>query len=111
MRLWLTFILSAILTGQGLAQKLPAKPLTVSAEPTASLGSGVWVKVRWANTSDRALDSSANILDATNVDPNFVFELLDSSDRPVPRKVYKFPETSDMLNSGRSRPERALHAM
>jgi hypothetical protein len=103
MKLWLTFILSGMLTGHGLAQKLPTKPpftLTVSTEPTASLNTGVWVKVHWTNTSDRALDSSANILDAQNVDPNFLFDLLDDSGRPVPRKVYRFPETSGHAEFG-----------
>jgi hypothetical protein len=103
MKLWLTFILSAMLTGHGLAQKPPAKPpftLTVSTEPTANLASGVWVKVRWTNTSNQELDSSASILDATNVDPNFLFDLLDSDGRLVPRKVYKFPETSGHAEFG-----------
>lgn len=103
MKMCLTFIISVILTGPGLAQKQPVKPpftLTLSAEPTASLDSGVWVKLSWTNTSDQALDASANILDATNVDPNFLFELLDKVGRPVPKKVYTFPQTSGHAEFG-----------
>lgn len=103
MKLWLMILLSAVLAAPGVAQKQSAKPpftLNLSAEPTSSLGSGVWVKVRWTNTSEQALDSSANILDATNVDPNFVFELLDKNGRPVPRKVYKFPQNSGHAEFG-----------
>jgi hypothetical protein len=96
MKLGLTLFLSALLFGPVLAQKQPPKQpftLILSAGSTATLSSGVWVKLRWTNTSDKALDSSANILEATNVDPNFLFDLLENGGRPVPRKQYKFPET------------------
>ncbi len=103
MKLWLTLMLSAIITAPGFAQKQPSKlPFTLSltAEPTPNLRSGVWVKVRWTNTSEKALDSSANILDATNVDPNFIFELLDKNGHPMPRKMYKFPQNSGHAEFG-----------
>src|SRR6266446_2911509 len=96
MKPWLILLLTAICAGPTPAQKHTAKPpftLVLTAEkPTVSLGSDVWVKIRWTNTSDQSLDASANILDATNVDPNFLFELLDASGHPVPRKVYRFPQ-------------------
>ena len=104
MKLCLTLLLSALLAGLASAQKQPAKPpftLVLSAEKaTATLGSDVWVKVRWTNTSGQTLDASANILDATNVDPNFLFEFLDDDGRPVPRKVYEFPQTSGHAEFG-----------
>jgi hypothetical protein len=98
MKLCLTLFLSVLLSGLAPAQKRPDKPpftLILSAEKgAATLGADVWVKVRWTNTSDQALDASANILDATNVDPNFLFEFLDDNRHPVPRVVYEFPQTS-----------------
>jgi len=103
-KLCLTLFLSALLAGLASAQKQPSKPpftLVLSAEkPTATLDSDVWVKVRWTNTSDQALDASANMLAATNVDPNFLFVLFDGNGRPVPRKVYKFPQTSGHAEFG-----------
>ena len=93
----------AAVAGPVLGQKLPTKlpfALDLISGTKASLSSGVWVKVRWTNTSEKALDSSANILDATNVDPNFLFDLSDKNGRPVPRKVYKFPETSGHAEFG-----------
>jgi hypothetical protein len=100
----------AVIAGFGLSQKLRSGSsftLVVSTEPTAGPGPDVWVKVRWTNTSAQALDASANILDATNVDPNLLFELRDNRGRPVRKKVYKFPETSGhaefgVLNPGES---------
>jgi hypothetical protein len=104
MKLCLTLFLSALLAGLASAQKQPAKTpftLVLSAEKaTVTLDSDVWVKVRWTNTSDQTLDASANILDATNVDPNFLFEFLDEDGRPVPRKVFKFPQTSGHAEFG-----------
>jgi hypothetical protein len=97
MKLWITLIFAAILTVPAPVQKQPSKqPFTIvlTAEPKASLDSGIWVKYCYTNTSDRDLDASANILDAQNVDPNFHFELLDKEGRPVPMKVYSFPETA-----------------
>ena len=111
MKVWLAFILCGILTGYGLAQKPPKKSpftLTLGGGPTASLNTGVWVKVQWTNTSDRPLDSSANILDAQNVDPNFLFDLLDDTGRPVPKKVYKFPETSGHAEFGTLKPGESI---
>ena len=58
------------------------------------------MKVRWTNTSGQTLDASANILDATNVDPNFLFKFLDEDGRPVPRRDYKFPQTSGHAEFG-----------
>lgn len=106
MKLCLALFLSALLAGLATAQKQPTTTppftLVLSAEkPTATLDSDVWVKVRWTNTSDQALDASANILDATNVDPNFFFVLLDGDGRPVPSKVYEFPQTSGHAEFGR----------
>ena len=104
MKLCLAFFLSALLAGLASAQNQPTKPpftLVLSAEkPAPTLDSDVWVKVRWTNTSDRTLDASSNILDATNVDPNFLFVLFDRDGRPVPRKVYKFPQTSGHAEFG-----------
>ncbi|MGB8323795.1 MAG: hypothetical protein WCE52_12630 [Candidatus Acidiferrum sp.] len=103
MKLWHALVLSTVMLGSAFAQKPSAKQpftLTLSAGPTESLGSGVWVKVQWTNTSDQALDAIANVLDATIADPNFVFEFLDKSGRPVPRKMYKFPETSGHAEFG-----------
>jgi hypothetical protein len=104
MKLCFTLFLYALLAGLAAAQKSPVKPpftLVLSAEKaTATLGADVWVKVRWTNTSHQALDASANILDATNVDPNFLFEFLDENRRPVQRKVYEFPETSGHAEFG-----------
>ena len=107
MKIWLTLILSAVAALPLLGEKATAKPpfeLSLSGETTASLSSGVWVRVRWTNTSSKALDSSANILDATNVDPNFHFELRGKYGRPVPTKVYKFPETSGHAEFGTLEP-------
>jgi hypothetical protein len=103
-KLCLTLFLSALLAGLASAQKQPAKApftlvLTIE-KATVTLGSDVWVKVRWTNTSDQALDASANILDATNADPNFLFKFLDEEGRPVPRKVYRFPQTSGHAEFG-----------
>jgi hypothetical protein len=101
--LCLALFLSAFLSGRALAQKRPAKPpfkLILSAEKAVTLGADVWVKIRWTNTSDQTLDASANILDATNVDPNFLFEFLDKNRRPVPRVVYEFPQTSGHAEFG-----------
>lgn len=58
------------------------------------------LRVRKVLRTKHALDSSANILDATNVDPNSLFELLDNGSRPLPRRVYKFPETSGRAEFG-----------
>jgi hypothetical protein len=84
--------------------KAPFTLVLTMENPTVTLGSDARVKVQWTNTSDKALDSSANILDATNVDPNFLFELLDDSGRPVPKKVYKFPQTSGHAEFGKLKP-------
>ncbi len=104
MKLWLALTLPAILAASTMVQKHAAKPpftLALSAEKTAAtLGSDIWVKLCWTNTSDEALDSSANILDAENVDPSFHFDIVDISGRPVPRKVYKFPQTSGHAEFG-----------
>jgi hypothetical protein len=104
MRLWPMLLLTAICAGATLPQNHASKPpfelVLTTEKPTASLGSDVGVKVRWTNTSDQALDASANILDATNVDPNFLFELLDASGHAVPTKVFRFPQTSGHAEFG-----------
>lgn len=103
----LLFILLVVLTGATPAQKPVKAPFTVvltTENPNATLGSDVWVKVQWTNTSDKPLDSSANILDATNVDPNFLFELVDADGHALPMKVYKFPQTSGHAEFGTLKP-------
>ena len=111
MRLVITWTLAAILAVPSVGQKSPAKQpftLLLTAEPKASLNSGVWVKVRWTNASDQDLDSSANILDATNVDSNFIFDLLDKNGSPVPARVYKFPQTSGHAEFGALKPGESI---
>jgi len=111
MKWCLTLLLCVLLVNLTPARQEPAKTpftLALSCENAiTTLGSDAWVKVRWTNTSDRALDASANILDATNIDPNFLFELFDENGHPVPKKVYRFPLTSGhaefgTLNAGES---------
>jgi hypothetical protein len=95
MRLLIVFALTV--AGGILAQRPTGKaPFTLvlsTEDPTVTIGSDIWVKLQWTNTSDRAIDSSANILDATNVDPNFLFKLIDANGHSLPVKVYKFPQT------------------
>jgi len=104
MKRCLTLLFCVLLVNLTLAQKQPAKTpftLALSCETAiTTLGSDVWVKVRWTNTSDRGLDASANILDATNIDPNFLFELFDENGHPVPKKIYRFPQTSGHAEFG-----------
>jgi hypothetical protein len=99
-----TLCFSVLLAGLALAQQQAAKPpfaLALSAEKTiATLGSDVWVKVLWTNTSEQPLDASANILDATNIDSNFHFVLLYENHRPVPKRRYEFPQTSGHAEFG-----------
>ena len=100
----MNFLSILILLLAGATTKAPFTLVLTMESPTVALGSDVRVKVQWTNTSDKALDSSANILDATNVDPNFRFELLDAHGHATPRKVYKFPQTSGHAEFGTLKP-------
>jgi hypothetical protein len=108
MKPWLALTLPAILAVSTIPQKHTAiPPFTLALSPeksAATLGSDIWVKVRWTNISDRALDSSANILDAENVDPNFHFDLVDMTGHTVPRRVYEFPHTGGHAEFGTLQP-------
>lgn len=67
--------------------------ITISPESqTVRAGSEVEVTVHLKNTSDRELDLSANISGLTGVDPNYTYEVRDSSGSLVPRRAYKHPE-------------------
>jgi len=98
--------------GIAAAQKQLFKPpftLVLSADKTTvGLGTEVWVRVKWTNTSGQELDASASILDATNVDPNFLFELLDENQRPVPKRAYKFPDTFGHAEFGTLKPGESM---
>ncbi len=95
MKPWLILVLTAICAGPTPAQKHTAKPpftLVLTAEkPTVSLGSDVWVKVRWTNTSDEELNASAYVDKSTNLDLNYSLEFRDSGGRPVPKIPDKSP--------------------
>jgi len=67
--------------------------ITISPESqTVRTGSEAEITVHLKNTSDRELDISANISDLTGVDPNYTYEVRDSSGSLVPRRAYKHPE-------------------
>jgi len=61
-------------------------------KPVVKAGADVWVKVRVTNTSTRTIDASANIDDMIGVNPNYVFDVRDSSGNQVSKRVYKHPE-------------------
>ena len=107
-RLFQTLLLFVFIVGISSAQKHIPKPpftLALSAEKTTvTLRPELWVKLKWTNTSSQALDASANILDATSVDPNFRFELLDENRHPVPKKAYTFSQTSGHAEFGTLNP-------
>jgi hypothetical protein len=78
--------------GENHAAKQPFTLVIRAQEPTVKAGSGVSINVHLTNTSNRDLDASANISDMTRVDPNYLFDVRDSSGKSVPRRVYQHPE-------------------
>jgi len=108
----LTILILALAGGTPAQRPTIKAPFTLALtteNPTVTLGSNISVTIQWTNTSDKALDSSANILDATNVDPNFVFELLDAKGQALPRKVYNFPQTFGHAEFGTLKPGETIN--
>ena len=73
----------------------PKQPFVITISPesqTVRSGSEAEITVHLKNTSDRKLDLSANISDLTGVDPNYTYEVRDSSGNLVPQRTYKHPE-------------------
>lgn len=89
----------------GAQSSSPKQPFTIvltSEQPSVKVGVGVWVNVNLTNTSNKEIDTSANINSLTQIDPNFVFDVRDAAGNPVPKKVYKHPElASGKLIMGR----------
>lgn len=68
------------------AQKQPAKPpftlVLTSKEPKVSLGTDIWVKIVWTNTSKVELNDNL-YRDPSGLDFNYILDFRDSDGHPV----------------------------
>lgn len=112
MKSWALLILCVISAGPAFGQKLAKKPpftiVLIPEKATANLVSDIFIKILWTNDSNETVDASANILDATNLDPNFILDMRDMAKHLVPTKVYRFPQTSGHAAFGALKPNESM---
>jgi hypothetical protein len=87
------------------AQNGTEQPLTITISaltPSVKAGSDVWVVVKITNHSTERLDESESISGMTSLDPNLVFDVRDTRENLIAKKVYEHPERATQHNVNRS---------
>jgi hypothetical protein len=95
MRVLFISILIACCAWMAFASEPTQQPFAISLsieKPEIKVGGDVWVKVRVTNRSNHVMDMSANINDMIGVNPNYIFDVHNSSGTPAPKHVYKHLE-------------------
>ena len=90
--LLLTGACGVFVIGQGQSPKQPFAIVISAVESTVKARSSVPIKVQMTNTSSQDLDASGNWSDLTGADPNYVFDVRDSTGKLAPKRVYEHPE-------------------
>jgi hypothetical protein len=83
-------VVSSLVSGPQDSNKPQRCEIVIStATPTVKIGSAPVVTVKLTNNSSHVLDASGNWSDLTNVDPNWLFDVHDSAEKALPRRVFK----------------------
>jgi len=96
MKIRMAFVLVLASVSAAFAANPAARtPFTIeisTEQSVVKVGSEVSLKVRLTNTSKRVMDCRATISNMTGVDPNYVFDVRDDANNPVPLRVFEHPE-------------------